>query len=391
MRKLKFGILVLIMSLFVTACGCQKQTINVSFDTDGGSEVKTQIIEKGNTAEVPSEPTKEGYTFEGWYRSDTATEEFDFSTKLDKDTTLYAKWSMKVSTEVEKPEKDDKEEKVELSVNKTSVKLEVGKSTTIKVTTNSDKKVTWSTSDKKIATVKDGKITAVKVGSATITVTVDGKKETIKVTVVKKAETTAKTTTTTKKVVTTSKKEETTKVTTKPVTTVDPDKTKLSNALQSIKAKTINKAGVDLKYSYDGCTIENTKNTSSSDKNIVTDGKVSKVYRGESSATITSEYKVTCGKYSDTKTVKHTVPKSEYSATASQIGQYYVLDVRANGVKLKTPYTVTVDEGRKASYSATYEGATTIKNRIKEGKTYDLTIDRDTDTTYTVKLTKIYE
>lgn len=364
MRKLKFGILVLIMSLFVTACGCQKQTINVSFDTDGGSEVKTQIIEKGNTAEVPSEPTKEGYTFEGWYRSDTATEEFDFSTKLDKDTTLYAKWSMKVSTEVEKPEKDDKEEKVELSVNKTSVKLEVGKSTTIKVTTNSDKKVTWSTSDKKIATVKDGKITAVKVGSATITVTVDGKKETIKVTVVKKAETTAKTTT---------KKVETTKPTTKPATTVDPDKTKLNNALASIKAKNIEKAGVSLKNSFDGCTVENIKNTSSSNKNVITDGKVTKVYRGTSSATITSEYKVTCGKYSDTKIVKHTVPASTYKYTTN-VPYEGMVYINVSGAK-----NFTLNK-----YLEDIDGQVQYPDHVS-GFVYSLVFKNDTNTTYAVK------
>ena len=373
MRKLKFGILVLILSLFVTACG-KNETINVSFDVDGGSEVKTQIIEKGKTAEEPSEPTKEGYTFEGWYASETATEEFDFSTKLDKDTTLYAKWSMKVSTEIEKPEKDDKEEKVELSVSKTSVNLEVGKSTTIKVTTNSDKKATWYTSDKNIATVKNGKITAVKAGSAIITVEVDGKKETIKVTVVK-ASTSTKTTTT-KKVETTTKKTETTKVTTKPATTVDPDKTKLNNALASIKAKNIEKAGVSLKNSFDGCTVENIKNTSSSNKNVITDGKVTKVYRGTSSATITSEYKVTCGKYSDTKTVKHTVPASTYKYTTivPYNGMIYI------NIAGATNYTL-VDENAK--YKSDINAAQHPGHET--GQLYNMVFDNDANTTYVVK------
>lgn len=63
-----------------------------------------------------------------------------------------------------------------ITLNKTSLSLVKGKSSTLKVTvapTNAKlKDVTYSTSDKKIATVdKNGKITAVKVGKATITVT----------------------------------------------------------------------------------------------------------------------------------------------------------------------------------------------------------------------------
>lgn len=76
----------------------------------------------------------------------------------------------------------------EVTLNKTSLKLEYGKTYTLKATvspTNATvKKATWSTSSKSIVSVTSaGKITAKKIGTATITATVDGKKAQCKVTV----------------------------------------------------------------------------------------------------------------------------------------------------------------------------------------------------------------
>ena len=41
--------------------------VTVKFDSDGGSEVAVQKIEKWETAETPAAPTKKGYKFKGWY------------------------------------------------------------------------------------------------------------------------------------------------------------------------------------------------------------------------------------------------------------------------------------------------------------------------------------
>ncbi|MBR4320832.1 InlB B-repeat-containing protein, partial [Treponema sp.] len=78
-------------------------THTVSFDTKGGSDVASQTIVHGNKAAKPTNPTKaateaETYAFDDWYTStdggatlsDTA---FDFDTAIDKDITLYAKWT----------------------------------------------------------------------------------------------------------------------------------------------------------------------------------------------------------------------------------------------------------------------------------------------------------
>lgn len=68
-------------------------TNNVTFNTNGGSEINKEVIAYGNTITKPTNPTKENYTFDGWYIDEKLTESFDFNTPITKDITLYAKWS----------------------------------------------------------------------------------------------------------------------------------------------------------------------------------------------------------------------------------------------------------------------------------------------------------
>lgn len=44
----------------------EKETINITFNTDGGSKIDGIILEKGETLSLPNEPTKDGYVFKGW-------------------------------------------------------------------------------------------------------------------------------------------------------------------------------------------------------------------------------------------------------------------------------------------------------------------------------------
>lgn len=64
----------------------------VTFVTNSNCVIENQIIPEGQRAERPDDPTKEGYTFEGWYSDYTLTSEYDFSTIITNDITIYAKW-----------------------------------------------------------------------------------------------------------------------------------------------------------------------------------------------------------------------------------------------------------------------------------------------------------
>lgn len=64
--------------------------IKVTFDSDGGSAVNSQIISYQGKADEPTEPTKDGYVFSKWVNIDG--DEFDFDTELVTDTELTAVW-----------------------------------------------------------------------------------------------------------------------------------------------------------------------------------------------------------------------------------------------------------------------------------------------------------
>lgn len=69
-------------------------TVTVTFNANGhGTAPTSEVITKGGTATEPTAPTAEGYTFGGWYLEAACTNEFSFSTALNADTTLYAKWT----------------------------------------------------------------------------------------------------------------------------------------------------------------------------------------------------------------------------------------------------------------------------------------------------------
>ena len=75
--------------------GFREKEFKVTFDSMGGSSVKNQMVFFNHVATEPSPaPTKEGYTFDGWYKDDALTTRWNFTADLVKGaTTLYAKWN----------------------------------------------------------------------------------------------------------------------------------------------------------------------------------------------------------------------------------------------------------------------------------------------------------
>ena len=65
----------------------------LSFDTNGGSAIAKVTKEKGTTVDLGRYvPTREGYTFAGWYSDEALTQKVT-SVKLNGNTTVYAKWT----------------------------------------------------------------------------------------------------------------------------------------------------------------------------------------------------------------------------------------------------------------------------------------------------------
>ena len=53
--------------------------VTIRFDSDGGTEIKSQVIESGKRAKIPDNPEKDGYTFLYWEYNG---EEFDFNQEI---------------------------------------------------------------------------------------------------------------------------------------------------------------------------------------------------------------------------------------------------------------------------------------------------------------------
>ena len=64
----------------------------VKFETNGGSAIADKTVDKGDKITKPASPTKEGYTFAGWYSDKELTQEYDFGKDVTGNITLYAKW-----------------------------------------------------------------------------------------------------------------------------------------------------------------------------------------------------------------------------------------------------------------------------------------------------------
>ena len=88
----------IVLSCVFVACNktdtpdAPKKEFTITFDTQGGSEIKPITIAEGTTITLPRNPTKEGFLFDGWYLSDAFVEKFVATKTITGDITLYAKW-----------------------------------------------------------------------------------------------------------------------------------------------------------------------------------------------------------------------------------------------------------------------------------------------------------
>lgn len=92
--KKKFALviaIVMVLSIF-TAVMVACNNLTITFDSNGGSEIESVK----ETVKTEPKPSKEGYTFLGWYDTkDFSSERIEFPYTTTKNVTLYAKWEVK--------------------------------------------------------------------------------------------------------------------------------------------------------------------------------------------------------------------------------------------------------------------------------------------------------
>ena len=274
---------------------------NVTFNSMGGSLVASQNVDHNTAAVKPADPTKTGYSFDGWFTDKDCTVAYDFNAPVTDNITLYAKWDKipdqqkpnetpadnpstgqtdtrqpsNGQTDTKQPsteptdtnQSSDGTAKTPVTLNVSSLPLQKGKSTTaVKATLyDGDSIAKWESSNTKVAKVsRKGKITAKKVGTATITVTTkNGATASVKINVQKN------------------------KVKTKTLTVTNVTAKKLT--LKKGKSFTLKTAVTPL-------TSQDKVKFTSSDKKIITvnsKGKVKAVKKGSAKITIKSGKKTT--------------------------------------------------------------------------------------------------
>jgi len=67
-------------------------TFVVSFNTNGGSSIRSYLITLDQTCPKPPDPTKDGFTFAGWYCDADFQVPFNFHTPITREYSLYSQW-----------------------------------------------------------------------------------------------------------------------------------------------------------------------------------------------------------------------------------------------------------------------------------------------------------
>lgn len=80
----------------------------VKFESNGGSKVEDQTAQYGEKIAKPRDPTREGYTFDVWYKDLDKTQKWDFENDtVTGNMTLFAGWKEKTETPTETPAMGD--------------------------------------------------------------------------------------------------------------------------------------------------------------------------------------------------------------------------------------------------------------------------------------------
>ena len=73
-------------------------TYTISFETNGGEQMESLEVEQGKKVFTPTDPTRPGYDFEGWFTKSDFSEKATFPFEAQGDLILYAKWEKSESS-----------------------------------------------------------------------------------------------------------------------------------------------------------------------------------------------------------------------------------------------------------------------------------------------------
>lgn len=150
----------------------------ISFNSNGGSAVGSQIVLGGFQVSKPSNPSRTGYTFVRWNLNNLS---YDFGQPVNNIFTLDAVWSLIPTSTPSPPSPPTPSAPTpNITLDRDEVELEYGTEAleeffsydfTETITGSSDSRVTWHIDDEDIATVdENGVVTAVSAGETMVTV-----------------------------------------------------------------------------------------------------------------------------------------------------------------------------------------------------------------------------
>ena len=83
----------IVVILVVCALEMCNPGFTVTFDSNGGTDVPAQHQMYGDLLDVPEAPSREGYTFTGWYKDPACDMQWDMEKDtVESDMNLYAGW-----------------------------------------------------------------------------------------------------------------------------------------------------------------------------------------------------------------------------------------------------------------------------------------------------------
>lgn len=106
--KQKFPLALSAIVLAGCLFGCSPAEYTVTFDDNySGQTLSTQTVQSGKTVQAVADPTRDGYTFLGWFQDATLNTPWDTaSSKVEGDTTLYAGWDRDTGDSIADPAND---------------------------------------------------------------------------------------------------------------------------------------------------------------------------------------------------------------------------------------------------------------------------------------------